>query len=88
MPRCEEPIEDFLVSCTTNETSGGTVQNPEWDVMNGTELYVRANEINVTMFLNISNGMPIYFNLTRNGTLEKEMNRKSGSGKIIKIFSI
>ena len=81
MPRCEEPIRDFFIACLTNEEGGGTVQNPEWEVMNGTELYVRANEQNVTMFVNISQGMPITFNLTRNGTHEKELKRELGSGE-------
>ena len=81
MPRCQEPIEDFFITCRTNETIGGTIQNPDWDVMNGTELYVRADEKNVIMFVNVSSGTPITFNVTRNGTLEQEFRRETKRGK-------
>ena len=81
MPSCEEAIEDFYVSCKTDETGGGTVQDPDWSVMNVSELYVRTNEMNVTMFLNVSSGMPISFNITKNDTIENLLNRELGSGK-------
>ena len=80
MPRCEEPIEDLVVSCQTDEAGGGTKQNPDWEVMNGTELYVRTNEMNVTMQFNVSSGMPISFNVSNNDTIETEIKRELGSG--------
>ena len=83
MPRCEEPIDNFYVSCMTDEIGGGTVQDPTWDVMNETELYVRTNENNVTMFVNVSSGMPISFNITKNGTIEQQLSRELGSSKHI-----
>ena len=81
MPRCEEPIENLHLSCGTDEESGGTVQSSDWDVMNNTELYVRTSELNVTMVFNVSQGMPISFNITNNGSLETELKREIGSGK-------
>ena len=91
MPRCEEPIEDLRLSCVTDVGSGGTPQNPdwylqlgfpEWDEMNNTELYVRASEENVTMMFNVTQGMPIDFNITVNGSIETELRRDIGSGKM------
>ena len=67
----------------TDEIGGGTVQDPTWDVMNETELYVRTNENNVTMFVNVSSGMPISFNITNNGTIEQQLSRELGSSKHI-----
>ena len=81
MPRCEEPIENLHLSCGTDEASGGTPQSSDWDVMNDTELYVRTSELNVTMMFNVSHGMPIYFNISNNGSIETELKREIGSGK-------
>ena len=67
----------------TDEIGGGTVQDPMWEVMNETELYVRTNENNVTMFVNVSSGMPISFNITNNGTIEQQFSRELGSSKHI-----
>ena len=85
MPRCEEPIENLLLSCKTDEISGGTIQNPDWDVMNGTEIYVRTREENVTMNFQVSQGMPIDFNITNNGSIETQLQRDIGSGKPLRI---
>ena len=52
--------------------------------MNDTsELYVRAGEENVTMYFNVSSGMPIYFNISNNESLETHLKRESESGKLI-----
>ena len=67
----------------TDEIGGGTFQDPTWDVMNETELYVRTNENNVTMFVNVSSGMPISFNISNNGTIEQQLSRELGSSKHI-----
>ena len=45
------------------------------------ELYVRAAETNVTMHLNVSRGMPIFFNISNNETIETELKRESENGK-------
>ena len=82
LPRCEEPIEDFAIACATDETNGGTVQNPNWSDMNGTEVFVKAEEANVKMFINISKGMPVTYNITRNGTFEKVHKRDSSNGRL------
>lgn len=86
VPRCEEPIENLHVSCKTDENSGGTVQNPDWDVMKGVEIYVRTKEENVTMSFNVSQGMPIDFNITNNGSIETQLQREIGSSKLLKFI--
>ena len=81
-PRCEDPIENFHVTCTTDDTREGTKQDLDWDQMNETsELYVRAGENNVTMHLNVSRGMPIFFNISNNDTFESELKRELETGK-------
>ena len=85
MPSCEEPIENLHLSCETDENSVGTIQNPDWDVMKGIEIYVRTREENVTMNFNVSQGMPIDFNITNNGSIETQLQRDIGSSKLLEI---
>ena len=53
--------------------------------MKGIEIYVRTREENVTMNFNVSQGMPIDFNITNNGSIETQLQRDIGSGKPLEI---
>ena len=53
--------------------------------MKGIEIYVRTREENVTMNFNVSQGMPIDFNITNNGSLETQLQRDIGSSKPLEI---